>query len=243
VLAQYALSAMGGSCCELSGPAGGKSSGVGRNGFTGSRSRNHGLRQVFDDLGNKAGNRFDHAGHIGAGANPRHRAQHRGDFFGVRTIAGPCSHAWHRGRVQPLDVVGQFLVKLFARTLAGELDPHAGGGAGFLTLGGFVDDRPEPVGLDEAPSQVHDADRLAHVEHEDFLTLMGVRANECGRLDHEGRGFGDRHEVAGHPRIGHRDGAALGDLLGPDRQDAARGAQHIAEADETEAGSALALVE
>ena len=48
--------------------------------------------------------------------------------------------------------------------------------------------------------------------------------------------LGDRHEVAGHLRVGHGDRAAALDLALEDRHDAAAGAEDVAEADERRSG-------
>jgi hypothetical protein len=83
---------------------------------------------------------------------------------------------------------------------------------------------------DHVVREVHDLHRLAHVEHEDVAAL----ADRPG-LDDELYGLRDGHEVALHVRVRDRDRPAPGDLAPEERDDAARGAEHVAEADGDEA--------
>ena len=77
---------------------------------------------------------------------------------------------------------------------------------------------------DHVVGQVEDADRLAHVEHEDFAALP----HRAG-LDHKLRRLGNQHEVARDVGMRHRDRPAAGNLLAKDRHHAAGGIEHVAE--------------
>ena len=74
--------------------------------------------------------------------------------------------------------------------------------------------------------EVEDADGFAHVQDEDFAAV----AQGAGLEDELG-GFGNGHEIAAHFGVGDGDGAAGGDLLLEDGDDAAVGAQDVAKAD------------
>ena len=91
-----------------------------------------------------------------------------------------------------------------------------------------------PREQDQVAGQVDDLDRLAHVEHEDLTA-----AAHGGGLQDELDGFGDGHEVAAHLGMGDGDRTAGGDLLLEDGDDAAVGAEHVAEADGDELGAAV----
>ena len=113
---------------------------------------------------------------------------------------------------QGLLVVGQqFLEEFLARAQAGEGD----GDVGFGVAGQ----------AHHGAGQVDDADGLAHVQDEG----LAAASHEAG-LQHELGGLGDGHEVAGDVGVGDGDGAAVGDLLAKLGNDAAAGAQHVAEA-------------
>ena len=58
------------------------------------------------------------------------------------------------------------------------------------------------------PSNIHDLDRITHVEDEG-LTMV---TDHC-RLKYEMDGLGDGHEVAGDIDVGDGDGATLFDLV------------------------------
>ena len=84
--------------------------------------------------------------------------------------------------------------------------------------------RVQPGKTDQVPGQVHDLDRLAHVQDVD------VAAHGRGPgLQDERDGFRDRHEVAGG--VGMRDGQGepVCDLALEERDDAAARAQDVAE--------------
>ena len=113
---------------------------------------------------------------------------------------------------QGLLVVGQqFLEEFLARAQAGEGD----GDVGFGVAGQ----------AHHGAGQVDDADGLAHVQDEG----LAAASHEAG-LQHELGGLGDGHEIAGDVGVGDGDGAAVGDLLAELGDDAAAGAQHVAEA-------------
>ena len=105
----------------------------------------------------------------------------------------------------------------------------AGAKAGIRDLDIHI--RPEAGEADEVAGQCLDLDGAAHVEDED-LAAVGVGAREHDEAD----SLRDGHEVADDVRVGHGDGAALGDLLFEDRDDRPVGAQDIAEADSDKFG-------
>ena len=121
-------------------------------------------------------------------------------------------------RLRALVGVEELLVELLARADADDLDRDVDVG---LVAG-------EP---DHVAREVEDLHRLAHLEHED---LAGAGA-EVARLDHELDRLRDRHEVARHVGMGDRHRPALLDLRAEDRDDAARGGEDVAEADDREA--------
>ncbi len=84
--------------------------------------------------------------------------------------------------------------------------------------------RAVPGEADHLACELDNANRLAHLEHED-LALLRHRAG----LQHEAHGLGDRHEVARHLGVGHGDRTAFDDLAEEGRDDAAATAQHVAE--------------
>ena len=104
------------------------------------------------------------------------------------------------------------LIELLARTQTGvdDLDVHVGLVA---------------CKLDEVPRHVVDLHGLAHVEHEDLAALC-----VAGALQHQAHGLGDGHEEARDARVGHRDGAALCNLLLEQRHHRSVGAQYVAKA-------------
>ena len=91
-----------------------------------------------------------------------------------------------------------------------------------------IDDRHLILGqtgeADQISRQVHDLDRLAHVEDEDDAAV-GRRSG----LEHEADGLGDRHEVARGVGMGDRDGPALLQLPLEYRNHAAARGQDVAE--------------
>ena len=113
-------------------------------------------------------------------------------------------------------------IELLARAEAGVLDlnVHVGLEAGEA---------------DQVAGQGVDLHRGAHVEDED-LAPVGIGAGQ----HHEADGLGDGHEVADDIRVGHRDGAALGDLLLEEGDHRAVGAQNVSEADGDKLGLRIA---
>ena len=83
---------------------------------------------------------------------------------------------------------------------------------------------------DHVAGEVEDLHRLAHVEHVD----LAAAADRAGLHD-ERHGLRDRHEVARHLRMRHGHRPALLDLAPEDRNHAARGVEHVAEANGDEA--------
>ena len=55
--------------------------------------------------------------------------------------------------------------------------------------------------------EIDDLHRVAHLEHEHLAAHR-----QLARADDQLHRFGDRHEVARHPRVGDRDRPALRDL-------------------------------
>ncbi len=84
---------------------------------------------------------------------------------------------------------------------------------------------------DEVPGHVVDLHRLAHVEDEDLAALRVVR-----RLEHQGDGLRDGHEVADDTLVGDGHRPPLRDLLLEERDDGAVGAEDVTEADRDEVG-------
>src|SRR5919109_193721 len=113
-----------------------------------------------------------------------------------------------------LELVGveEVLVKLLAGTPPDLLDRD-------------VDVRPQTRQLDHVAGELLDRHGLAHLEHE-HLAAPAQRPGADDELD----GLGDGHEVARHPAVGERHGAAHRDLAAEDRDDGARGAEDVAEA-------------
>ena len=107
------------------------------------------------------------------------------------------------GHLVLLGVHEQFLVQLFAGAQTGDLDLH-------------IYARLVAVEAYQAVGQIHDLDRLAHVQHVDAAALR-----QTAGLQNELRGLGDGHKVADN--IGMRDGhrAAALDLLLKQWDDAA----------------------
>lgn len=94
-----------------------------------------------------------------------------------------------------------------------------------------VDIRGQSGESDEVPGHVVDLHRLAHVEDEDLAALRVVR-----RLEHQGDGLRDGHEVADDPLVGDGHRTALCDLLLEERDDGAVGSENVTEADSDEVG-------
>ncbi len=126
---------------------------------------------------------------------------------------------------QPMDVgvVGgqdllvrgpELLVELLARPDPGDLD-------------GDVDAHLVARQPDHPLGQVEDADRLAHLQHEDLAAAVG----EHRRLQHQLDGLLHAHEEAGHAGSVTVTGPPVGDLAGEGRDHAAPAAEHVAEAD------------
>src|SRR5262249_11304255 len=80
------------------------------------------------------------------------------------------------------------------------------------------------------------SDGLSHIEHEDLT----ARAHQSG-LEHELDGLRYGHEVTRDVGVGHRYGAAGGNLLAKLRDHASGAAEHVAEADHHEARSGTLL--
>lgn len=91
---------------------------------------------------------------------------------------------------------------------------------------------------DHIAGQVGDFDGLTHVEDEEVAGAL-----EAGGLEDELGGFGDGHEIAGHVGVGDGDGSAVFDLFAEDGDDAAVGAEHVAEADGAEFGVGVLRVQ
>ncbi len=137
------------------------------------------------------------------------------DRFPVIVVLGGDVDAVAFGGFVGLFVQEEFLVELFAGTQARADD---------LFLAGAVE-------ADHLFCQVFDFDGLAHVQDEE-LPAFG----DGDRLEDQGGGFGDGHEVADDPRVGEGHRAAGPDLALEDRDHGAVGAQDVAEADGHELG-------
>src|SRR4051812_32187321 len=171
-------------------------------------------------------------GHRLAGRQRAHAGGESGGVALEHEEGDLVEHRVGRGRVQPIalgqhDLLGggrlleleggeQVLVQLLPRTPSHLLDRD-------------VDVRPQTRQLDHVARELPDRHGLAHLEHEDLAALA-----ERPRADDELHRLRDRHEVAGHPLVGERDGAAERDLAAEDRHDRARRAEHVAEADRRE---------
>ena len=94
-----------------------------------------------------------------------------------------------------------------------------------------VDIRGQSGESDQVPGHVVDLHRLSHVEDEDLAALRVVR-----RLEHQGDGLRDGHEVADDALVGDGHRTALRDLLLEERDDRAVGAEDVTEADRDEVG-------
>ena len=86
--------------------------------------------------------------------------------------------------------------------------------------------------MDHFAGQVGNAHRCAHVEHIDLAAF----AHGTG-LQHQLRGFGDGHEVAGDVGMGECDRPALGNLLAKQGHHRARRPQHVAKPHHGETGA------
>src|ERR1039458_9813932 len=110
----------------------------------------------------------------------------------------------------------KYRVQLFVELLAGA---HAGK----FDLDVFI--RPQPRQQNQVPGEVDDLYRFAHIQDADLAALSDGRG-----LQHELARFGNGHEEAPHVRMGHRHRSARRNLLLEDGDDAAVGAEHVAEA-------------
>ncbi len=90
------------------------------------------------------------------------------------------------------------------------------------------DDRDGVVAgeTDHLTGEVDDPDGFAHVQDEKVAA-----GSERSGLEHQPRGFGDGHEIAGHCWMCDGDRPARANLLTEDRYDAAVRTEYIAEAD------------
>ncbi len=83
--------------------------------------------------------------------------------------------------------------------------------------------------LDQVLGQIDDADRLAHVQHEELAAQR-----HTARFDHEVHGFGNRHEVARDIRMRDAHRSTLFDLMLEGRNHASAASEHVAEANDHE---------
>src|ERR1700704_4262775 len=74
-------------------------------------------------------------------------------------------------------------------------------------------------------SQVHDFDRLAHVQHEQFAAT-----SLCAGLQYELHCFGNRHEIAAHVGVRHLHRPAILDLPQERGNHASTASEYVAEA-------------
>src|SRR5437868_9415771 len=82
----------------------------------------------------------------------------------------------------------------------------------------------EPGEADQIGGEVHDPDRLAHVEDEDLPAM-----SQGTGLKHELHGLGNGHEVAAHLGVRDRQRPTRIDLPQEDWDDAAATAQNVSE--------------
>lgn len=122
------------------------------------------------------------------------------------------------GRGQRVVADQQFFIQLFTGAQAGENDLDVA-----RRVPGVAHRQARQ--RHHALRQIQDLQRLAHVEQEHIAPF-----GHGTRLQHQLGGLGDGHEVARDLRVGHRDGAAHGDLVAKQRDHAAAGAQHVAKA-------------
>ncbi len=114
------------------------------------------------------------------------------------------------GGSRVLGIEEQFLIELLARPGTAEPDLDVA--------------HLEARQADEVVGQVHDLERLAHVQHEYLAAL----ADGPG-LQHQLHRLRDGHEIAAHLRVGNRERTALADLPEEGRHHAPTAAQHVAE--------------
>src|SRR6266850_3359588 len=117
-----------------------------------------------------------------------------------------------------LPLIAEFFEQLFARAESSELDLN-------ILIGRKTGD------FDQLPRQVHDLDRLAHVQGEDLTA-----ESQGSALQHEPDGFRNGHEIAHDIRMSDFDRPTGGNLLVENRHDTARRTQHIAEPHRHETG-------
>ncbi|OIQ75235.1 hypothetical protein GALL_431020 [mine drainage metagenome] len=129
-----------------------------------------------------------------------------------------------------LGLVEQGLGQLLARAQAGDLDLDV------------LARRAAGQG-DHLARQIHDPDRLAHLQQEQpgVMAVGALGAGGGGVQDQLG-GLGDGHEIARHLLVGDRHRAATIDLRLEDRHDRPGGAKHIAEPHGREAGALAGLL-
>src|SRR5208337_3361390 len=86
----------------------------------------------------------------------------------------------------------------------------------------------------QIPGQIHDLDRLAHIQNTNLAACCHCRClqNQLARL-------GNRHEEAPHLRVRHGDWSPSRDLFLEDRDHAAIGAEHVAKTNCDVASSAV----
>src|SRR3990167_2943602 len=85
--------------------------------------------------------------------------------------------------------------------------------------------------VDHLLRQLDNLYRLAHIQHEHITALP-----HSPRLNHQLRGFGDGHKIAGDIRMSDGDRPTLTDLLTEKRNNRARRPQHITETHHGETG-------
>ena len=106
----------------------------------------------------------------------------------------------------------QFFVELLAGAHTGELDPD------ILIW-------PQARQQNQVSGQIDDLDRVTHIQDADLAAR-----SDGGGLQDELASLGDGHEEAAHIGMGDGDRSARGDLLLEDGDDAAVGAEDVAEA-------------
>src|SRR3569833_75050 len=89
--------------------------------------------------------------------------------------------------------------------------------------------RTETRKRDQVSGEVHDPNRLAHIENEDLATFA-----HGASLQHQLARLGNGHEVSRHVGMGHGHGTASRDLLSEDRNHASRRTENVPKANRNE---------
>ena len=116
-----------------------------------------------------------------------------------------------RGFLHPFFVHEPFFVKFFAGTKTGTYDIH-------------IHARFIPGKFDQVDGKVVDPDGFAHIENEDLPFLCVT-----SRLQNEGNGFGNGHEITDDVFMGHGNGTPFLDLFFEQGDHGTVGTEYVAE--------------